>query len=895
MPELKIMLVREEAVTKTDGGKNLAAKDYAYVGDPEKPTTWKLRIDDEAHVRDALARFDQAELPEADKKKVARKLVRKAKAMGIDASGFAKEYGVQEAGVVAGDAVESIEDRLDELSRAVDAHFGVDEHGWSKYSVIETFPNYVITRGPDGELYQIKFSVDESTEEFVFGDPVQVETAYVPVTECASFVTEAQADATDPLKYKVVAIKAGWGKGSLNGVGVPHYYTQETVSQVAQMMNGAKFGRCHPAVGDGSNEPERIAGWFENGELSGSEARATLQLLATESDLAARLDAARKAGKLGDLFGLSINGYVGFTKGRVEGREAMVSSQVAKLASVDLVGEAGAGGRFLVAASKDTLAEISAMQTKAVRSINNGGSAVREEEAMRQLILQVLEALRQKDAGRANALAIELASLSDDKLPGFVAKVTEALNAAPSIENKNDDATAKLVKEANDALAQAQTLTANNRIEQKLRDSKLPAAAAKLVKEHLTFRVVADAKAVTDEVIDGEIKSVRESFAAFSSVGRIHGSIEVGDSGADALQKSMDATFGVKEAITGGAKPFKFRGVPSLTAGYVACTGDSELSFGRGVFAVREDANAVATSDFPNILLNAMTKRIIQDYNEVPMGGVDRLYTTTTVNDYKTQYRVRMGYLGDLPVVAEEGTYGEVSHMTDEQISYAPSKRGYLLSVTEETIRNDDLGKVAQFPSRMARAARRTLKQIVTNFFLNNPNYIPDGVAWFNAAHSNLLATPLSIAALQTARTNLKLQTEKDSNKPLNLPLQFLMFRPDLWGTAIALNQTDKWPTGPGTFTVNPFFHAFGANNEGMIENELLTYANDWYYGCFASEVPVVEVGFLGGFETPQMYINNNPANGSVPFTKDEIQYKVKHVYGAGILDFRGVGYSANH
>jgi hypothetical protein len=183
----------------------------------------------------------------------------------------------------------------------------------------------------------------------------------------------------------------------------------------------------------------------------------------------------------------------------------------------------------------------------------------------------------------------------------------------------------------------------------------------------------------------------------------------------------------------------------------------------------------------------------------------------------------------------------------------------------------------------------------VTNFFLNNPAYNPDGLSWFNAAHNNLFALPLTPANLTLVRAALKLQTEKDSLKPLALRLEWLMIHPDQWGTAVAINQSESWPTGPGTFSANPWYHAFGVNNEGIIENELLANANDWFWGTMPTECPCIEIGFLGGFETPQMYINNNPSNGSVPFSKDEIQYKVKQVYGGNVIDYRGVGYSAQH
>jgi hypothetical protein len=358
----------------------------------------------------------------------------------------------------------------------------------------------------------------------------------------------------------------------------------------------------------------------------------------------------------------------------------------------------------------------------------------------------------------------------------------------------------------------------------------------------------------------------------------------------------MDATFGVREALAAGAKPFIYRGRPSLSQAYAAISGDSELrhlGYG-GMFGLaREAADNISSVDYLAILLNSMTKRLIQDYAEVPMGGVERLFTTSTASDFKIQDRVRLGYLGDLADVSEGNLYQEFTRPTDDLISFPVTKRGNLLSITEETILNDDLGKITGFTSRMARAARRTLKQFVTNFFLSNPNYDPDGVAWFQASHNNLFANPLSPDALTAARTALKQQTEKDSNKPLALPLQWIMFHPDLWGAARAINQTDKWPTGPGTFTANPWYRMFGDDDEGLIENELLTDANDWFYGCWPSECPCIEVAFLSGYEQPQMYFNNDPSGGSMPFVKDELQYKVKHAYGGDVMDFRGVGMSA--
>lgn len=76
----------------TVSGESVHRSDFAYVGDPKLKSSWKLPIHDEEHIRAALARFNQAELPSSEKSKVARRIVTAAKKKGIDTSGFEKKY-----------------------------------------------------------------------------------------------------------------------------------------------------------------------------------------------------------------------------------------------------------------------------------------------------------------------------------------------------------------------------------------------------------------------------------------------------------------------------------------------------------------------------------------------------------------------------------------------------------------------------------------------------------------------------------------------------------------------------------------------------------------------------------------------------------------------------------
>ncbi len=888
--------------TKSVGGKEYPASAFAYVGDPEDISTWHLPIPDEAHVRDALARFNQTQLPAEAKAKVARKLLAAAKKYGIDASGFASEHGMKTS---EAEADESYEEQMQELDQALLEDFGLDTSGYRRFCLVETFPDYVIARGPDGELYQIGYTDDG--DEIKFGEPQQVETAYVPVAEHAKFLA-TEASTQDGWVWPVQVMESGWAHGSVEDasgqVMAAHYFPPEVVAQVAQAASGARFRRRHPETGDGANAPELTAGWLSNGRMAGAAALATVNLLRSETDIRAKLMAAREAGKL-DLFSVSIFGYFGFKGAKVEGKPALVATALQKFVGLDLCAEPGAGGKFLqVAASRDTLAEISALQKKAVKRISpvatrnaatgNGVSpqgAGRNQggTSMRDSILKVLEALRRIDADRASVLAKEFESCPDDKQFEFFARVSEAvtekLPSAVVTDAAAGRAVADMLSEAarsalaaqnNDvmlraqqALGEAKKITFAATLERKLTESKLPMPAQSIVREHFNGNVA------DDKAVDGFIAKVRESYAAFASIGRETGSIEVGRNSQDKLQLAMDAMMGVKEALKDkGVRAFR-----GLREAYSYCTGDREMTFSQGgFFRVSE---AIATTDFPNILLSSLTKKLIQDYIEFQIvPNLEKLYTTTRLGDYKPQDRVRLGYLSDLPTVAEAGVYTELAKPTDEKITYSILKKGGLLTISEETIRNDDLQKIAQFPNRMARAARHTLATFISNFFITPPNYDPDGLAWFHATHTNTGVTALSSAELDTRAIALAKQSEKDSTNRLGLTLDWIMIPIDLRPAAMQINRN--------MLATNNWYQKFGVNEENIIVNPLLTDVNDWYGGTMQGNAPFLEIGFLDGYETPQIFLANLPTQGT-QFTNDQLQYKVKFVFGGKPIDFRGV------
>jgi hypothetical protein len=113
------------------------------------------------------------------------------------------------------------------------------------------------------------------------------------------------------------------------------------------------------------------------------------------------------------------------------------------------------------------------------------------------------------------------------------------------------------------------------------------------------------------------------------------------------------------------------------------------------------------------------------------------LVDVVPVSDFRQQKRIRIGGYGNLPAVAENGPYNALASPTDEQATYAVSKRGGTETISLETIANDDVGVIRRIPMSLGVAAARTLYEFIFDFMRTNAA-IYDTVALAHATHNNL-------------------------------------------------------------------------------------------------------------------------------------------------------------
>lgn len=503
------------------------------------------------------------------------------------------------------------------------------------------------------------------------------------------------------------------------------------------------------------------------------------------------------------------------------------AKQIQRVNSVDLIIEPGAGGRVI--------RMVEAKQP--------------QEDINMTLLQRMLEAINRQNPAL-------LKGLDQENEDAVLAAYREA--TAPKVEPGVSGAISK--EELQGALrlveARAYAKTA-------IAASKLPAPA----QERLQAQFSGQAN-FTEAAVDEAITSERAYLGKFTESGKPmmpEGGPRYGD--APNAAELLAAFFDPKD-----------RTVTSFKEAYIDITGD-KLVTGREEKCSRSRMlEALDSNSLGNVLGEAMHKRMIEEYNQPNQFDIWReIARVSPVSDFRNQERVRYGGYGDLPIVGESGTYNPLTSPTDEKAQFAVSKRGGTEKVTLEMVKNDDVGVILDIPRKMSRAAKRTLSKFVLDFLRTNPA-IYDTKALFHVDHANLLTAALSPTSWAAARLAMITQTEFGAaGEQLGIAPRLLLVPAQLEEAAYDMFRRDT--NNDETFTQS--------QKPKILVPWYWTDANDWVALADKNDIPSIEVGFLDGQEEPEMFVQDNPTVGSL-FTNDTITYKIRHIYGGVVKDFRG-------
>jgi phage major head subunit gpT-like protein len=295
-------------------------------------------------------------------------------------------------------------------------------------------------------------------------------------------------------------------------------------------------------------------------------------------------------------------------------------------------------------------------------------------------------------------------------------------------------------------------------------------------------------------------------------------------------------------------------------------------------------AGTMTTSDFSSIFSAVLNKTLLKAYGEAPATW-QPLANVVSTSDFKSIYGMTLSEAPDLELVTEGGEYVFKS-MSDNQESYAPLKYGEILPLTWEMIINDDLRAFTRIPMLLGAATRRKESDLVYGLLMSgSDNHGPtmaDGNQLFSSAHGNLLQSGRAINAtnLDAARQDMRAQTGL-SGARLDIRPRYLVVAPENEMTAQVLlasagNVTAEMNAG----VVNPMQNAF----QSIVEPRLSDLASGlaWYLFASPSQIDTIEVAYLDGYQQPQI-------ESEAEFNRDVISWKVRHVFGVGVIDYRGI------
>lgn len=446
---------------------------------------------------------------------------------------------------------------------------------------------------------------------------------------------------------------------------------------------------------------------------------------------------------------------------------------------------------------------------------------------------------------------------------------------APPVPVLSQTATPAAIQPELEAIRESRLAVCGDVLALRLGASQLPEVARHHIGARFTGRIFEEAELTT------AIEEMRSLVGALTGQSFIRNGgidrIEPGMAMRDRIQAATDLLFGndVPDAVrTKTPRPLGIREL-FQAAGF-------EGHFGWERTRILE-ANEVTTSVMANIVGTSINKRLVKDFDTVEKWWKP-VVVEVPLRDMKLQTRVKLNDFAALSTVSENGAYTNLA-WDDVAETYTPTKRGNLVYITLETIINDDLRAVQSIPKKLARAATMTINSAIVALFTDTSGTGPalaDTYHIFDASNhqSNLGSSALDATTLAAGILAIAKMTDTASHR-MGLTAKWLLVPPDLAQTAWELANT---VLKPGT----------ADNDKNYLYQRVtpitvpgFTDTNNWYLLADPSEVELIEVGYLNDQRTPELLLQDDPIAGTV-FTNDAISYKVRWIFGAGWLDYRG-------
>jgi hypothetical protein len=301
-------------------------------------------------------------------------------------------------------------------------------------------------------------------------------------------------------------------------------------------------------------------------------------------------------------------------------------------------------------------------------------------------------------------------------------------------------------------------------------------------------------------------------------------------------------------------------------------------------FAFTQDVHAegaFSTIDVGGLLSNVANKFLLEGFFSVERAWRN-ICAIRNVNDFKTVTSYRLIGTDQYEPVAPGG---QLKHGTlgNESYTNKADTFGLILSVDRRDIINDDLGAITTVPRKSGRGSGLKINDIFWTIFLANSSF-------FTAGAKNYLsgaATNLGMDSLTLAEQTFMDQVDSDG-KPIGIMPAIMLVPTALsaLGTQLykATEIRDNTANKGAYPTNNPHTGKYRVEVSRYLANAKYTgySAKAWYLLSDPADLPVIEVAFLKGQESPTI------ETAAADFDVLGIEMRGYHDFGVSLQDNRG-------
>jgi len=309
-------------------------------------------------------------------------------------------------------------------------------------------------------------------------------------------------------------------------------------------------------------------------------------------------------------------------------------------------------------------------------------------------------------------------------------------------------------------------------------------------------------------------------------------------------------------------------------------------------------AETQVTAHFPHYFGDALSRAFYPDY-QYDVGSWTNYTYADTAPDFRDVNRFRMSEPGTL-YKRREKQGKAATYVGETEVALGVEEYSRQWDVSWATFQNDDLGKIAETPMRMANAARRWLDEWVSALYDNATTQaalIALGLVYGGTGRLTALNLAIGLNAMMQ-------RTDANGNQ-MNINRVHLVIPKVLQLQAADILQDLLSYGGAGSNVLGQFV-------AGVHVDPYIAFTSPnvpWYLIADPAEIPTITVMRMQGWSGPvvvRKLSDIEVMSGAVPsayrlgdFATGDIEFSVSDIIGGwdnatyvGVTDFRGIYYS---